>query len=133
MTALFRAYPDGRTLPDAAASRNRPDDALARLGSLLSSAPPGVVVVDDVDLLEHVHVLPLLERLVDELPTGSQLVLTGSSEAPLPLARLRTFGELLELGVEDLRFTDREAATLLRNASLKYPSAQVEMRAIADL
>ncbi|HZD00936.1 MAG TPA: LuxR C-terminal-related transcriptional regulator, partial [Actinomycetes bacterium] len=48
------------------------------------------------------------------LPPRLQLVITGRSDPPLPLARLRAAGELVEVRAADLRFTHQETAAFLR-------------------
>src|SRR5206468_2440724 len=83
---------------------------------LVAAKTPVVTVVDDVDLLDDNAALRLLMRFADELPAESQLVLVGRSNADLPLARLRAGGRLLEIGTEELRFTNREASMLFHNA-----------------
>jgi len=45
-----------------------------------------------------------------------RLVLAGRADPPLPLARLRARGQLVELRERELRFTPTEAAALLRTA-----------------
>ena len=48
--------------------------------------------------------------LLEHLPPQVHLVLAGRADPPLPLARLRARGELLEIRAADLRFTADEAA-----------------------
>jgi len=45
-------------------------------------------------------------------------VLAGREEPPLPIARLRAEGRLMEIGPDDLAFTPGEAASLLRDAGV---------------
>jgi LuxR family maltose regulon positive regulatory protein len=101
---------------DETAIRARlPDETIAFLRhAIVESRMDVVVVLDDVDLLHGPEAARLLARFAEELPPGSQLVLITRSEPPLPLARFRARGQLVEFGVDDLRFTNREAATLLR-------------------
>ena len=54
--------------------------------------------------------------LVDHLPPQMHLVIAGRADPPLPLARLRARGELVEIRAADLRFTPDEAATYLNDA-----------------
>jgi len=109
------------------ARRLPPEQTIAYLGRLLAAAKtPVVTVVDDVDLLDDDAALRLLMRFADELPSESQLVLVGRSNADLPLARLRAGGRLLEIGTEELRFTNREASMLLHNVDVELPHAQLD-------
>ena len=64
--------------------------------------------------------------LLDHLPEHAHLVLTSRADPPLPLARLRVAGELLELRAADLRFTADEAAAYLNGAmGLELTAADV--------
>ena len=77
---------------------------------------PCILVVDDVHRLADRRCLALLRTLAREVPTGSEIVFAARSETPLALARVRASGELLELGIDDLRFGLDDAADLLRAA-----------------
>jgi LuxR family transcriptional regulator, maltose regulon positive regulatory protein len=90
------------------------DRVLPRLGSALARTDlPAVVVLDDVHLLRDLDCLDVVARLVDYLPEGSQLAIASRGEPPLPLARLRAEGRVVELGPEDLAMDDGEASSLL--------------------
>jgi LuxR family maltose regulon positive regulatory protein len=54
-------------------------------------------------------------RLIDYLPAGSQLALASRGEPPLPLARLRAEGRVVEVGPEDLAMDSQEAGSLLEH------------------
>ena len=43
--------------------------------------------------------------LLEHLPPQLHLVIAGRADPPLPLARLRARGELVEIRAADLRFT----------------------------
>ena len=93
--------------------------ALPRLGVALASLPePFVLVLDDVHELENPECLDALAAVLGQVPQGSQLVLSGRTEARLGLAKLRADGELLELGRSALALNDREAHALLTAAGL---------------
>ena len=51
--------------------------------------------------------------LLEHLPPQIHLVITTRADPPLPLARLRARGELVEIRAADLRFTPEEAAAYL--------------------
>ena len=102
----------------APAAFNRPDETVTLIARALEVAKPSLIVLDDVDLLQDAESLRLLALFADELPGTVQLVVVTWSQPVLPLVRLLAHGELAELGVEDLRFTDREAGALLRNAGV---------------
>ena len=54
--------------------------------------------------------------LLEHLPPNVHLVIATRADPPLPLARLRARGELVEVRAADLRFTDDEAADYLAGA-----------------
>jgi LuxR family maltose regulon positive regulatory protein len=76
---------------------------------------PIVLVLDDLHALgdaEDVH--RSLGFLVDRLPPALHVAIATRSEPPLPVGRLRARRQLFEVRAADLRFTDADAADLLR-------------------
>jgi LuxR family transcriptional regulator, maltose regulon positive regulatory protein len=72
-----------------------------------------VLVLDDYHVVRSREIHEGVEFLLEHLPPTLHLVLSGRSDPPLPLPRLRARGELNEIRAEELRFTDEEAAALL--------------------
>jgi ATP/maltotriose-dependent transcriptional regulator MalT len=72
-------------------------------------------VLDDLHLLQSWDCLEVVAKLIDYLPPGSQLAIASRGEPPLPLARLRAEGRVLQIGPEDLAMDQHEAHTLLAN------------------
>ncbi|MBL8777599.1 MAG: hypothetical protein JNK12_16780 [Acidimicrobiales bacterium] len=72
-----------------------------------------VLVLDDLHAVGRAEVHEGLAFLVDHLPERIHLVVTTRSDPPLPLARLRARGELVEVRAADLRFTPDEAGAYL--------------------
>jgi LuxR family maltose regulon positive regulatory protein len=110
----------------APAAFDRLEETVMLLARSLEGAEPSVVVLDDVDLLQDAESFRLLSLFADELPTTTQLVVVTWSQPLLPLARLLSHGELAELGVDDLQFTDREAGALLRHAGVEVGERETE-------
>ena len=79
---------------------------------------PVVLVLDDVHLLHNRECRDALSVLAHHVPPGSRLVLAGQGEPPLRIARLRTEGGVLEIGLGDLMLSRPEAAALLRSAGV---------------
>ena len=118
----------------AALDRARPGLA-GRVGPLPSRSPQGLVtalinelaagpgpdevllVLDDYHLIESGPVHESVTFLLENLPPGLRVVVSGRADPPLPLARLRARGQLAELRAADLRFTADEAASLLGEAA----------------
>ena len=100
---------------------------LPRLVSALAArSEPLVLVLDDVHELENDECLDALAALLLHVPRGSQLVLSGRTEARLGLPKLRADGELLELGPAALALSDAEAYALLTAAGAEVTKAQAE-------
>jgi LuxR family transcriptional regulator, maltose regulon positive regulatory protein len=101
--------------------------AIPRLGSALASRErPLVLVLDDAHWLHSRASLGAVSALVDHLPQGSLLVLAGRVQPRLRIAALRTSGLLLELGVDELALSGREARLLLSNAGADLVDDDVE-------
>jgi LuxR family transcriptional regulator, maltose regulon positive regulatory protein len=85
------------------------------------AAQPGrdevLLVLDDYHLVDAGPVHESVAFLLENLPPGLVLVVSGRSDPPLPLARLRARGQLAELRAAELRFTTEEAAALLGTAA----------------
>ncbi|HTN79917.1 MAG TPA: LuxR C-terminal-related transcriptional regulator [Acidimicrobiales bacterium] len=89
-------------------------DPKARVRALLDaldSAGGGVVVIDD---FHNAAPDPAdVMTLIAGLPAGVRLVISTRADPPLPLARLRVQGRLLELRQSDLRFSPEETEAVL--------------------
>lgn len=75
-----------------------------------------VLVLDDYHLIGSRDVHDRLAFLLERLPPHVHLVIATRADPPLPLARLRARGELVEVRAADLRFTVEEAADYLNEA-----------------
>src|SRR5580698_5956944 len=85
-----------------------------------------LLILDDYHLIDAQPVHVSLGFLLEHLPPGLHLVLASRADPPLPLARLRAGGQLAELRTADLRFSEQEAAALLReSAGADLPAAAV--------
>ena len=126
--ALDAVAPVGERVFDALASPGSsvPGSVIPRLGSAFSSmASPVALVLDDVHALHNSKCRAALSVLADHVPSGSRLVLAGRTEPPLPIARLRAEGKLLEVGPGDLSLTCEEASSLLHNMDLTLDEDEV--------
>jgi LuxR family maltose regulon positive regulatory protein len=86
------------------------------INQLVTEPEQVVLVLDDYQLVEAPLVHESLAWLLERLPSQLRLVLASRADPPLPLARLRAGGQLVELREDDLRFTREETAALLRMA-----------------
>jgi LuxR family maltose regulon positive regulatory protein len=72
-----------------------------------------ILVVDDYHFISSQEVHEQMAFLIEHCPPALHLVIATRSDPPLPLARLRARGQMLELRAADLRFTMPEAAQFL--------------------
>ncbi len=92
--------------------------ALPLLLNELAAVPsPLVLVLDDYHVITHPEVHESLEFLITHLPPQVRVVMVTRSDPPLPLARMRVRGELVEVRAADLRFSAPESVALLSTVS----------------
>ncbi|MBN1221474.1 MAG: helix-turn-helix transcriptional regulator [Anaerolineae bacterium] len=72
-----------------------------------------ILVLDDYHVIEQPTIHEALVFLADHLPGPMQLVIASRADPPLPLPRLRTRGQLIELREAELRFTLAESTQFL--------------------
>src|SRR5215207_239351 len=87
----------------------------ALINELAAADVRTVLVLDDYHALEASAVHEAMTFLLDHLPAQVQLLVASRADPPLPLSRLRSRGELLELRASDLRFTPAEADDFLND------------------
>ena len=119
VAALDRVRPGlaGRVGP--APSRSSDGLVTALINELAADPGQGdvLLVLDDYHLVDSGPVHESVAYLLENLPSGLQVIVSGRADPPLPLARLRARGQLAELRAADLRFTPEEAAALLGEAT----------------
>jgi LuxR family maltose regulon positive regulatory protein len=87
----------------------------ALCAELMAVSSELVLVLDDYHLVTNPEVDEGLAYLVDHLPRTLELVLASRTEPPLPLARMRAGGDLVEIDAEKLSFSEEEADLLLND------------------
>jgi LuxR family maltose regulon positive regulatory protein len=87
------------------------------------------LVLDDYQFMSNKAVHETMTFLLEHCPNTLHLVLASRSDPPLPLARLRARGQVTELRIADLRFTQDETAQFLNGAM----SLRLDHRSIAAL
>ncbi|NWG07271.1 MAG: hypothetical protein HXY35_11380 [Chloroflexi bacterium] len=94
----------------------------------LSAFPKeAVVVLDDFHNLENSVILQRMDFFLKHSPPNLHLVIASRSEPELDLAFLRAKGRVLELGIDDLRFTSEEIVQYLQQAiGQELPSETVQ-------
>jgi LuxR family maltose regulon positive regulatory protein len=97
------------------------------LNELSRVRSPLFLVLDDYHLVTNPTCHQTLTFFLDRLPASVHVALSGRTDPPLPLARMRARGELAEIRVAELQFTDEEALALLNGAmGLQLTAADVE-------
>ena len=86
------------------------------LNDLSAVDAPLVLVLDDYHVVTDATCHQTLGLFLDHLPADAHAVLSTRVDPPLPLARMRARGELTELRVAELQFTDEEASELLNDS-----------------
>jgi len=75
-----------------------------------------VLLLDDYHLVTNRDIHEELAFVIGRMPPSLRLVIASRSDPPLPLARLRAGGDLLEVRTHELRFAAGEAALWLNDA-----------------
>jgi len=103
---------------------------LPMLVNQMASLPEQVVLVlDDYHLIKRRACHEQLAFLLAHLPSSGRVVIITRADPPLPLARMRAAGEMVEIRARELRFDLGQAAELI------HAVAAVELtdRDVADL
>ncbi len=117
--ALRALEPD--LVPDAAADLRQPrvqplDEIVpALLNGLSTIDEPIALVLDDYHLIRNGEVHDELLHLIDDLPPTVVVAIATRSDPPLPLARFRASGDLVEIRAGHLAFGAVETTTFLRD------------------
>ena len=120
LLAVDRAAPDTATAALAQLqSGQAPIDLVltALLNELSVRSEDITLVLDDYHLAEGPDIQPGMVFLLEHLPPQVHVVISTRADPALPLARLRARGELVEVRVADLRFTENEATTYLNDVN----------------
>lgn len=87
-----------------------------------------VLVLDDFQALEDSTILQNFDFLLKHLPHNLHIVIATRNEPALDLVFLRSKGWVVELGVDDLRFTSEEVALFFQQAmGLQFSKETVQM------
>jgi LuxR family maltose regulon positive regulatory protein len=114
--AVFRAL----TSPAAAVSV-----PLLLVSAIAALGQPVWLVLDHIEVITNRDCLDAIAQLALGLPPGSQLAIGSRDGLPLPTARLRAQGAMVEIGVDDLAMGGSEAPALLRGAGVELDDDDV--------
>ena len=96
------------------ASSQPMESALAGLLNDLNGLSTDVLLVlDDYHLIDTQEIHDAIAFVVEHQPPLFHVVIATRADPPIPLARMRARGQLVEVRAADLRFTAEESATYL--------------------
>jgi LuxR family maltose regulon positive regulatory protein len=132
-TALRDSSGAGAAVAEGARAGMPPDEAaLAALLNELGALPhPVEIVLDDYHLVDRAEIHRGVAFLLERLPPNARLLIATRVDPPLPLARLRAQGELVEVRSADLRFTAGEASAYL-NGTMGLGLSPANLTALGD-
>ena len=124
--ALGKAIDNGRSTPRFVGHAREADPAAAVALELDANEVDCVLVLDDYQLLESDDSHDTVMRFVELSPPTVQVVISTRTDPPLPIARLRAAGDLLELRATDLQFVPEETEAFLnRSLGLRLDAVAV--------
>jgi LuxR family maltose regulon positive regulatory protein len=135
IAALQGVQPEQPELGDHALALLRtpqPPPVEALLGVLINElaglAADTVLVLDDYHVVETEDIHRGMSYLLDHIPPALHLAITARGDPSLQLSRLRARGQLVDIRLDDLRFSAAEAGAFLENTmGLRLP---VEVQAL---
>ena len=74
-----------------------------------------VLVLDDFHVITNRAINQVIKYLVENLPPKTHLMVLTRSDPPLPLSRLRASGQLVEIRLDDLKFSTTETQTFFKD------------------
>jgi LuxR family transcriptional regulator, maltose regulon positive regulatory protein len=101
------------------------------LNQLSTARSPLFLVLDDYHLITNSACHQTLGYFLDHLPAGVHVALSGRTDPPLPLPRMRVSGDMAEIRVADLQFTGEEASALL-NGEMGLQLAADDVERLAE-
>ena len=125
--ALDRIEPIDPTIFWALTSSGASITVVPRFVSAIASMhQPVKLVLDHAEAVTNKQCLSTITEFALRLPAGWQLALASRTSVPLPAARLRAQGGIVEVGAEELAMDPQEASFLLAGAGVEPGGADVQ-------
>jgi LuxR family transcriptional regulator, maltose regulon positive regulatory protein len=86
------------------------------INALAQSESPLVLILDDYHIIRNERIHTALIQLLARMPIHFHLAITSRSEPPLDLPRLRARGQLTEIHMDALGFSESESADFLNRS-----------------
>lgn len=83
------------------------------INEITEAAAPFILVLDDYHVIHTLPIHQQLDFVVEHQPPPMRLVIITREDPPLPLARLRARGQIVEIRQDDLRFSPEECTDFL--------------------
>lgn len=96
--------------------------ALALVDGVAAHTKPFTLFCDDFETVHNPVSLAIMGELIEQLPSGAQVIMGSRGVPELGLSRLRVRGRLLEVEPSHLRFTAAEVDGFLRIERLREQS-----------
>ena len=124
--ALDRIEPVDPTIFWALVSSGADITVVPRFVSAIASMHrPITVVLDHAEAVTNKQCLNTIAEFALRLPPGWQLAMASRAGMPLPVARLRAQGRIVEISAEDLAMGPEEASSLLERAGAELGEASI--------
>ncbi|MGB7874987.1 MAG: hypothetical protein WBL25_11440, partial [Anaerolineales bacterium] len=89
----------------------------AFINDVAAVSTPFFLILDDYHVLESAEIDQAMDFIIENMPPPMTLIVTSRSDPGFPMARRRARAELIELRVDDLRFTEGEAAQFIQQTT----------------
>jgi LuxR family maltose regulon positive regulatory protein len=122
--ALGDVEPVGSGVSQLLATAGGGVDVVPRLMSALAVIDePVVLVLDHLEAVTSTECRASIAEFALRLPVGWRLALATRDRVPVPAARLRAEGRILEIGPAELAMVGGEASALFRGAGVEFSDA----------
>ena len=124
--ALDRIEPIDPTIFSALVSSGGDITVVPRFVSAIAAMHrPVTLVLDHAEAVTNKQCLNTIAEFALRLPPGWQLAMASRAGVPLPVARLRAQGRIVEISAEDLAMGTEEASSLLEGAGAELGEASI--------
>jgi LuxR family maltose regulon positive regulatory protein len=119
-------------IPPSFAGKTKVENSLAGfIREIMPLKREMVLILDDYHLIQNVEIHNALEYLIEHAPQNFHFIILTRSDPPFELARMRVAGQLVEVRMEQLRFSTQEAASFLQE-SAKVHLAEDDVAALTE-
>jgi LuxR family maltose regulon positive regulatory protein len=100
--------------------------AVPLINELASFYNEWAIVIDDYQWIELPTLHKLVAYLIEHLPIHGHIVMLTRADPPIPLSRIRTHGDMVEIRASDLVFTPDEVREFMRlNTELMFSGDEI--------